>query len=56
MSHMCSICVQMPEMKLTSDLDRKFYRFGLQNMGMLLGFTIMVILAVFEDSIRNIDS
>jgi len=45
----------MPEMKLTRDLDRRFLRLGLQNLGMLIGFAIMVILAVFEDDIRHID-
>ena len=40
---------QMPEMKLTKDTDRKMLRFGLQNVGMLLGFIIMVLLSIFEE-------
>jgi len=39
----------MPEMKLTKDTDRKMLRFGLQNVGMLLGFIIMVLLSIFEE-------
>ena len=39
----------MPAMKLTNDTERKFLRFGLQNVGMLLGFIIMVLLSIFEE-------
>lgn len=44
----------MPQMKLEKDTEDNFLRFVVQNLGMTTGFTIMVILAIFEDDITNV--
>ena len=44
----------MPRMKLEKDTPDKTLRFVVQNLGMTSGFTIMVLLAIFEDDITNI--
>ena len=46
--------IQMPQMKLEKDTEDNFLRFVVQNLGMTTGFTIMVILAIFEDDITNV--
>ena len=44
----------MPQMKLEKDSEDKVYRFVIQNAGMITGFTIMILLALFEEDIMNI--
>ena len=46
--------LQMPNMKLEAEDKKKTARFAMQNLGLLLGFTIMVLIAVFEDDIEQI--
>ena len=45
---------KMPQMKLEKDSENKVYRFVIQNLGMTTGFSIMVLLALFEEDIMNI--
>ena len=44
----------MPEMKLGKNTKDKVYRFFLQNLGMMIGFAIMVTLSIFEEDIMNL--
>lgn len=44
----------MPQMKLEKNSENKVYRFVIQNLGMTTGFSIMVLLALFEEDIMNI--
>ena len=50
----CVCCPQLPE--LTSFAPRPgespFVHFALKNFGMLLGFAIMLLIALYEDKIR----
>jgi len=41
-------------MKLSKSTPNKFLRFGLQNLGMVIGFTIMVLLSIYEDDLMNL--
>ena len=41
-------------MKLSKSTSNKFLRFGLQNIGMVIGFTIMVLLSIYEDDLMNL--
>ena len=41
----------MPQMKLEKDTENKVYRFVIQNLGMTTGFSIMVLLALFEEDL-----
>ena len=45
---------KLPEMRLVKSTKGKTYRFFLQNLGMLIGFAIMVLLSLFEDDIMNL--
>lgn len=44
----------MPNMKLEPEDEKKMTRFAMQNLGLLLGFTIMVLIAIFEDDIEEL--
>ena len=41
-------------MRLVRSTKGKTYRFFLQNLGMMIGFAIMVLLSLFEDDIMNL--
>merc|ERR1739838_202052 len=43
----------MPEMHLKAADPKKFTRFLTQNIGLLLGFAMMIILALFEEDIEH---
>ena len=43
----------MPNMQLTFDDPQKYKRFAAQNVGLMLGWGIMVVIAIFEDDIEN---
>ena len=43
----------MPEMQLRETDGKKWLRFGIQNAGLLLGFAMMIILALFEEDIEH---
>ena len=44
----------MPEMKLKSNDPAKLTRLLTQNCGLLLGFIMMILLALYEDDIENL--
>ena len=52
MTHEKMTHFKMPEMKLSKSASNKFLRFGLQNLGMMIGFSIMLLLSVFVVPIR----
>ena len=43
----------MPEMQLKAADPNKFTRFLTQNIGLLLGFAMMILLALFEEDIEH---
>ena len=43
----------MPEMQLRPTDGKKWTRFAIQNAGLLIGFAMMIILALFEEDIEN---
>ena len=44
----------MPQMKLYKSTEEKNFRFFVQNTGMITGFAIMTLLAIYEEEIMNI--
>ena len=44
----------MPEMKLKSNDPSKFTRFFTQNIGLLAGFAMMILLALYEEDLENL--
>jgi len=43
----------MPEMAIKPDCKNKYARFGTQNIGLILGFSIMIIIAKYEEAIAG---
>merc|ERR1712110_1296120 len=51
--YLCLVYV-LPEMKFGRESKRRYYRLFLQNIGMLTGFTIMALIAVYEEDITSL--
>ena len=43
----------MPEMTIKPDCKNNYTRFGTQNIGLILGFSIMIIIAKYEEAIAS---
>ena len=45
--------VKLPQMKLYKSMEEKNFRFFVQNIGMITGFAIMTLLAIYEEEKRE---
>jgi len=44
----------MPELTISKDDENKYSRLSIQNVGLLLGYIMMILLALYEDDISNL--
>ena len=44
----------MPELTINRNDENKYRRLSIQNVGLLLGYIMMILLALYEDDISNL--